>query len=93
MTIYTGSRYEYSDIDFFSIEIDGPENPVVFYDFPDVGLINYTQHVFIQGERLDTLSEEYFNRPGLWWKIMNANPEIDNPFDIKPGTVLRIPNV
>lgn len=92
MSIYIGSRYEYSLIDFFAVKPGGNENPTVFYDFPDIGILNYQLHTWQDGERLDSLANDYYQRPGLWWKIMNANPEIDNPFDIKPGTILRIPN-
>jgi len=27
----------------------------------------------------------------FWWEITDINPEILDPFDIVPGTVIRIP--
>lgn len=93
MTIYTGSRYEYSLIDFFAVKPGGAENPTVFYDFPDIGYLSYYTHTYVTGERLDQLAYKYYKRPGLWWLIMDHNPEIKNPFSITPGTLLRIPRV
>jgi nucleoid-associated protein YgaU len=29
----------------------------------------------------------------MWWTILDHNPEISDPDNIKPGKVLRIPNV
>lgn len=93
MTIYTGSRYEYSLIDYFSVKVGGNENPTIFYDFPDIGYLEYYSHIYKGGERLDQIAFKYYKRPGLWWLIVDHNPELNDPFDIKPGTILRIPNV
>ena len=41
MTIYLGSRYEPSFVDFVSTVPNGDENPIVFYDFPDIGTLTY----------------------------------------------------
>lgn len=40
--------------------------------------------------RLDIISNRYYDTPLYWWIIAIANNIID-PFDIKLGTVLRIP--
>lgn len=43
------------------------------------------------GDRLDRLAE-YFGLPRLsWYMILDANPHVEFPTDIKPGTPLRIP--
>lgn len=93
MTIYVGSRYEFSLIDFFATKQGGGENPVVFYDFPDIGTLSYYDHTVVEGERLDTIANKYYRRSGMWWIILDYNPEVTNPTDIKPGTILRIPRV
>lgn len=93
MAIYQNSRYEYSVIDFISVIPDGDANPIVFYEFSDLGLISYTEHVYVEGERLDQISQRYYNRPGFWWIIMEYNPNITDITDIPAGTVLKIPNV
>lgn len=93
MTIYNGSRYENSYIDFFAVKNGGDENPTVFYDFPDIGLLSYYEHVYVDGERLDSIAQTYYERPSLWWLILDHNPEIKDMFDIPVGTKLRIPRV
>jgi hypothetical protein len=93
MSIYRGSRYEYSTIDFFSVSPDGSENPVVFYDFSGLGFVRYWEHIYVQGERLDQIAYKYYKRPEYWWIIPEYNPEITDITNITPGTVIRVPNV
>jgi hypothetical protein len=91
MTIYQGSRYEYSVVDFFAISPEGNENPVVFYNSAINTTYNYVEHTYTAGERLDLLSYEYYLRPDLAWYILDHNPEISDPQNIPSGTILRIP--
>lgn len=91
MTIYQGSRYEYSTVDFFTTTPTGNENAVVFYESSFMGTFNYTEHTYTYGERLDLLAHRYYNRSDLWWFILDHNPEIVDPANIPAGTVLRIP--
>jgi hypothetical protein len=93
MTIYIGSRYDDSIVDFFSVTPNGPENPTVFYDFPDLGFLSFFTHTYVSGERLDQIAHRYYRRPSMWWYILDYNPEISDPLNIAPGTLLRIPNV
>lgn len=93
MSIYQGSRYEYSTVDFVSLYQDGDENPVVFYEFPEIGTINYTDYVWKERDRLDLVSYNFYRRTDLWWFILDNNPEVVDPSAIVPGTVLRIPRV
>jgi nucleoid-associated protein YgaU len=44
-----------------------------------------------QGDRIDQVAYTVFEDPELWWKIMDANPEITDPNNISPGDVIRIP--
>lgn len=93
MSIYQGSRYEYSVVDFIAVSEDGDANAVVFYETEDIGVITYKEHTYKQGERLDNISFDYYQDPSLWWVILDVNPEIVDPTNIEPGTVIRIPNV
>lgn len=93
MSIYQGSRYEFSVVDFVAIEEDADANAVVFYEFEDIGTITYREHTYRQGERLDNIAFDYYQDPALWWFILDVNPEIVDPTNIKPGAVIRIPNV
>ena len=93
MTIYKGSRYEYSTVDFAAKTINGPQNPIVFYEISSPNSISYYEHVYIVGERLDQISTKYYKTPSLWWLIPESNPQISDFTNIPIGTILRIPNV
>lgn len=93
VTIFRGSRYEDSVVDFISTEADGDSYPVVFYEFSEPGLIEYSDHYYVEGERLDELAYKYYGRPSLWWYLLELNPQITDIFNIEPGTVIRIPRV
>jgi len=93
MAIFKGSRYEYSTVDYFSVTTDGPENPVVFYQFSTLGLVRYWVHEYVKGERLDQIAAKYYGKPEFWWIIPEYNPELEDITDIPAGTQLRIPNV
>ena len=93
MPIYQGSRYEYSTIDYISTDVNEDSYPVVFYQFSNIGLISYFEHTYVEGERLDEIAFQYYKRPSSWWYILENNPEITDALNIRPGTVLRIPNV
>jgi len=34
------------------------------------------EHVIREGERLDHLARHYYNDDRLWWRILDANPQI-----------------
>jgi hypothetical protein len=36
---------------------------------------------------------KFYGKPGYWWIIMEANPEVEDLQNIAPGTLLRIPSV
>ena len=42
--------------------------------------------------RLDIISNDFYNTPKFWWMIAMANDIID-PFEVDVGTRLRIPDV
>lgn len=43
------------------------------------------------GDRIDLLAESALGDGTSWWKVMDFNPEVLNPFNIAPGTQMRIP--
>ena len=93
MSIYQGSRYEYSTIDFVAVTNDGDQDPIVFYEFPEIGTIKYTEYVWKEKDRLDLVAYNFYQRTDIWWYILDNNPEIADPNAIPAGTVLRIPRV
>ena len=58
-----------------------PAYQVSFFTYPGV-----------ETDRLDVLALKYLGSSELWWQILDINPEILDPFDITPGTSIRIPN-
>lgn len=48
----------------------------------------------ITENRLDIISQMYYNTPNFWWVIAQANAStLFNVFDIPRGTTLRIPSL
>jgi hypothetical protein len=87
------SRYYSAVIDYITLYDGGDVKPIVFYEFDQISNKSYSVHVCVYGDRLDQLSYKYFNRPDMWWAIIEYNPEIRDFFNLLPGTYLRIPNV
>lgn len=46
-----------------------------------------------QGDRLDTLSYQFYATPNYWWVIAKANNLANGTIAVPAGTVLRIPNL
>tara|TARA_R110001632_G_scaffold121319_2_gene234014 strand:- start:977 stop:1279 length:303 start_codon:yes stop_codon:yes gene_type:complete len=43
------------------------------------------------GQRLDTLANEYYQDPRMWWVLAQANNITGGTLFVPPGTQLRIP--
>jgi phage tail protein X len=64
--------------------------------FRNYGVINatFSNYVWEEGDRIDVVANKLrTNEPKFWEQILDANPEIDNPYTISPGTVIRIPQI
>lgn len=87
--IFEGSRYQGTPL--LRVQAaDGVIRPTSFGDVTDLSR-RYLHHTVVDGDRMDSLAQRYFNNPLLWWYIADANPEVFYPDDLEPGTVLRIP--
>jgi hypothetical protein len=53
---------------------------------------SFFTYQWVETDRLDILALKYLGNSELWWQILDINPEILDPFDITPGTSIRIPN-
>jgi nucleoid-associated protein YgaU len=93
MTIYLGSRYETSVVDFVAFNSSYAAYPVVFYEFTDMGRLQYNTYVWKDGDRLDQVAATFYLHPEYWWLLAEYNPEIEDPHNIASGTILRIPLV
>lgn len=53
------------------------------------------EHCIQQGERIDLLAYEYYDDARLWWKILDANPHINDAagfsMDAFVGELIVIP--
>ena len=78
--IFRDSRYQNTEL-FRPREI-GPAEGVI-------------EHVVKAGERLDQLAANYYNNDRLWWRILDANPDIlyggDLQLDDFEGEIILIP--
>lgn len=55
---------------------------------PALGVI---EHVIREGDRLDLLAGHYYNDARLWWRILDANPDLQCGADISlPGRIGEI---
>ena len=69
-----GSRYE--SVNTFAPSEDGS---VAFPGLRprDIGpAIGVLEHTVAAGDRLDLLALQYYNDDRLWWRILDANPDI-----------------
>ena len=91
MTIYLDSRY--ADGPLFKARDARTSNHIatVLREWPSYSLPFYLYKVN-EIDRIENIAVKFLGNGELWWKIMDINPEILNPFDIPPGTELRIPN-
>lgn len=89
--IYTDSRYATGIIDYKN-DSRLNKNQLSVYRFFPQAKYTFLTYTWTSEDRIDIISFEFLGSPNLWWKIMDINPEIVNPFNIAPGTVIRIPS-
>jgi hypothetical protein len=54
---------------------------------------NFTYHLVTAADRIDLLAMQYYQDPGKWWAIADANPAVTDWTFLTPGQVIRVPNV
>jgi nucleoid-associated protein YgaU len=89
--IYTDSRYATGSIDYINDSRLNVNQLSVYRVFPKA-TYKFLTYTWTSEDRIDLISSEFLGSPSLWWKIMDINPELTNPFTIAPGTVVRIPS-
>jgi nucleoid-associated protein YgaU len=88
--IYSDSRYANGNIFRAYKPSTNAYEAMVTRNFPTEEA-EYFVHTFKHDDRIDLIAFQYYNNGSLWWRIMDYNPEISNPFVIVPGTKIRIP--
>jgi nucleoid-associated protein YgaU len=49
-------------------------------------------YAVVEGERLDHLANRFYSEPQKYWLILDANPDVLNPFDLlQTGRRIQIP--
>ena len=89
--IYLDSRYADATVFTAWDSRKSQYNLTCFRNFPRYRQ-NFFMYEYVEKDRLDVLAHKFLNNPGLWHEILDINPEIINPNEIAPGTLLRIPN-
>ena len=90
--IYTNSRYADG---LFGQSINNTfstYNTFVFRNFNTGEEQPYINYLFTASDRIDILADLFLGSPKFWHIIMDINPEVPDAFNIKPGTIIRIPN-
>jgi LysM repeat protein len=59
--------------------------------FPQTKELRYILYTWKEGDTLAGISEQYGVGAKYWCEIMEINPDILDPFDIAPGTILKVP--
>lgn len=90
--MFIGSRYE-NELPF---SFKDPRTQQIRETVLSTRAINtdtsFRYHLWSETDRVDRLAEHYLGDAEFWWQIMDANPELLNILDIKPGDLIRIPN-
>lgn len=87
------SRYYDGPLAQIPDKYTGSYNIAVYRKFEDQGTVSFFEYYWVDGDSLAGLANTHLKNPLLWWKIMEVNPEISDPFSIKPGDIVRIPYV
>jgi hypothetical protein len=90
--IFTDSRYAKGKLASLYRYSTSQSVPTVFRVFPSQ-TSDYFLYEWKETDRIDQVSKSFLGSTAKWWKIMDFNPEVLDPFTIPTGTLLRIPNV
>jgi hypothetical protein len=82
--IFNNSRYYDGEL------IQDSENILVFREFPKTQTLRMFGHVWVDGERADSVAEKFLGSSQYWHEIFDLNPNILDPWSIKPGAIVRV---
>lgn len=90
--IFTDSRYAKGKLVSLFRPSLNQSVPTVLRVFPTL-TSDYFIYEWRETDRIDQVAKMFMGSTAKWWKIMDFNPEVIDPFTIPTGTLLRIPNV
>ena len=88
--IFSNSRYAEGTVFKAYDSRNGKYGVSVTRQFPEDSS-TFFYYIWSERDRIDSVSYRFFGDSSMWWQIMDINPEVQNPFDIPVGAVLRIP--
>lgn len=84
--IQSVSRYVSGDI------VSHPDSTVgVFRNFPPNNPTRYALYTWKESDRIDRVAARFGVSPLEWWRVLDLNPMILDPNDIRPGQQIRVP--
>jgi hypothetical protein len=93
MAIERVSRYYNGPLSQTEHKYTGEYVISVYRKFSTKTDVKYVMHTWEEGDSFGILAEAFNIGPKYWWEILEINPEILDPFEIVPGTNIRIPYV
>ena len=88
--IYLDSRYADGTIFKAYDSRNSKYQLTVFREFPSYST-EFIIYQWVETDRIDDIALQFLGKSELWWQIMDINPEVLDPFNIEPGTDIRIP--
>jgi hypothetical protein len=89
--IFLDSRYNDAILSKVSDSRTDTYQLTAFRQFPSYK-VKFFHYDWVETDRWDLISLRYLGNPSFWWQILDINPEILDPLEIKPGTQIRIPS-
>jgi len=88
--ILTTSRYAMSPLVAIPTTPDGRSTVAVFGP-PRTVPMSYGYYRIKDGDRFDSLAQQFYGRPDRWWILADANPEVFYPGNLQPGAIIKVP--
>lgn len=89
MTLTQDSRYQEGEFLWVKTAGRGAKQ-TVYLNTILVLTAPYQVHMHREGDEVQILSSLYFGDPQRWYVIADANPHVFHPWDVTPGTGLRV---
>lgn len=89
--IFSDSRYVDGSLAKIYRAFSNTYEQTVYREWPSYN-VDFFYYTYTEIDRIDELAATYLGSPDLWWRIMDINPNLLNPFEIPAGTQVRIPS-
>ena len=74
------------------VDLETLKTSYINIKYPGIPTSPLDIYVFVaQGDRYDTLAQQFYKDSSLWWAIASANTSVRDNLVVKPGVQLRIP--